>query len=381
MGSFSLSVQIRDFVRKDALQMLGNALEGCGGSGPSTAYSEAYRMIMRVGVSDKSFIVRMAAARCLKAFASIGGPGLGITELENSILYCLKALEDPVSSVRDAFAEALGGLLALAMNPEAQVKQQGNKGPAAVRKLEDGLQKHFILPFVRASGVRAKDLRVGLTLSWVSFLQVLHHKYNIPDSELQNFALVVMDILKGNDFADPHVLACVLYVLRVGIADQLTESSQRSFLGFLGRKLETADCSPSMRVATLRILSYLLNNLGEVPIEFKNILDNTVVGALCDSSSHVRIEAALTLRALAKVDPSCVGGLISYGVTTLHALRESGSLEKYQKLGSRFPPDRILISNNTVHIGRYVLVCQQTDMRTAHYRTVDWGSASAPLPP
>lgn len=70
--------------------MLGNALEGCGGSGPSTAYSEAYRMVMRVGVSDKSFIVRMAAARCLKAFASIGGPGLGITELENSILYCLK---------------------------------------------------------------------------------------------------------------------------------------------------------------------------------------------------------------------------------------------------------------------------------------------------
>lgn len=43
---------------------------------------------------------------------------------------------------------------------------------------------------------------------------------------------------------------------------------------------------------------------------------------------QVRIEAALTLRALAKVDPSCVGGLISYGVTTLHALRESGSLEK-----------------------------------------------------
>uniref|UniRef100_A0A804JCK2 Uncharacterized protein n=1 Tax=Musa acuminata subsp. malaccensis TaxID=214687 RepID=A0A804JCK2_MUSAM len=139
----------QDFVRKDALQMLGNALEGCGGSGPSTAYSEAYRMIMRVGVSDKSFIVRMAAARCLKAFASIGGPGLGITELENSILYCLKALDDPVSSVRDAFAEALGGLLALAMNPEAQVKQQGNKGPAPVRMLEDGLQKHFILPFVR----------------------------------------------------------------------------------------------------------------------------------------------------------------------------------------------------------------------------------------
>ncbi|KAG6469148.1 hypothetical protein ZIOFF_073846 [Zingiber officinale] len=66
----------------------------------------------------------------------------------------------------------------------------------------------------------------------------------------------------------------------------------------------------------------------KVPLEFKNILDNTVVAALSDSSLQVRIESALTLRSLAKVDPTCVGGLISYGVTTLHALREGGSLEK-----------------------------------------------------
>lgn len=32
-----------------------------------------------------------------------------------------QALEDPVASVRDAFAETLGSLLALGMNPEAQV--------------------------------------------------------------------------------------------------------------------------------------------------------------------------------------------------------------------------------------------------------------------
>lgn len=43
---------------------------------------------------------------------------------------------------------------------------------------------------------------------------------------------------------------------------------------------------------------------------------------------QVRIEAALTLRALAEVDPTCVGGLISYGVTMLNALRENVSYEK-----------------------------------------------------
>jgi hypothetical protein len=33
----------------------------------------------------------------------------------------LKGLEDNVSAVRDSFAEALGSLLALAVNPDAQV--------------------------------------------------------------------------------------------------------------------------------------------------------------------------------------------------------------------------------------------------------------------
>ncbi|KAG6470886.1 hypothetical protein ZIOFF_071966 [Zingiber officinale] len=143
-----------DFVRKDALQMLDNALEGCGGSGPFTAYSEAHRIVMRVGVTDKSFIVRLAAARCLKTFANIDSPGLGPAELEGSIVYCLKALVDPTSSVRDAFAEALGGLLALATNPEAQVKR-GNKITVPAQKLEDNLQKHFILPFVKGKDLNA----------------------------------------------------------------------------------------------------------------------------------------------------------------------------------------------------------------------------------
>lgn len=40
------------------------------------------------------------------------------------------------------------------------------------------------------------------------------------------------------------------------------------------------------------------------------------------------MEAALTLHALAEVDPTCVGGLVSYGLTTLQALRETVSFDK-----------------------------------------------------
>lgn len=71
--------------------MLQNALEGSGGSAASSAYTEAFRLIMRFAVGDKSFVCRIAAARCLKAFAHIGGPGLGVGELDNAASYCVKA--------------------------------------------------------------------------------------------------------------------------------------------------------------------------------------------------------------------------------------------------------------------------------------------------
>ncbi|GFZ18959.1 HEAT repeat-containing protein [Actinidia rufa] len=290
-----------DFVRQEALHMLQNALEGSGGSAASSAYTEAYRIIMRLAVGDKSFSVRIAAARCLKAFANIGGPGLGVAELDNSASYCVKALEDPVSRVRDAFAEALGAVLALGMNPEAQVQPRG-KGQFTPKKLEGGLQKHLVLPFMKASGPRLKDIRIGVTLSWVSFLQAIRLKYLHPDSELQNFALQVMEMLRVDTSADAQAL------------------------------LQSPDASPSMKVAALRTLSHALKTLGEVPFEFKDVLDNTVVAALSHSSPLVWVEAALTLRALAEVDPSCVGGLISYGVTTLSALRENFSFEKGSNL-------------------------------------------------
>lgn len=73
--------------------MLHNALEGSGGNASSAVYSEAFRVITRIGVGDKSLSVRIRAARCLKAFANIGGPGLGTGELENCLSYCVKVLK------------------------------------------------------------------------------------------------------------------------------------------------------------------------------------------------------------------------------------------------------------------------------------------------
>ncbi|XP_010511629.1 PREDICTED: HEAT repeat-containing protein 5B-like isoform X1 [Camelina sativa] len=321
-----------DFVRQEAFILLQSALEGCGGTAAATAYSEAYRLITRFSTSEKSFVVRIAVARCLKAFSNIGGPGLGASEFDTLASYCVKGIEDPESSVRDAFAEALGSLLALGMHPEVHVQPRG-KGPfPPAKKLEGGLQRHLILPFTKAIGSRAKNTRFGLALSWVFFLQANRIRYLDSDSELQDYSLHVMDMLRGGSSIDAHALACVLYILRVGVIDQMMEPSQRSFSVFLGKQLQSSNASPSMKIVALRALSFTLKTLGEVPHEFKEFFDDTVGASLSHFLDLVRVEAALTLRALAEVDPTCVGGLTSFAVTTLNALRESLSFEKGEKL-------------------------------------------------
>ncbi|KAJ6396210.1 hypothetical protein OIU77_021275 [Salix suchowensis] len=269
--------------------MLEKALEGSGGSAASTAYTEAFRLITRIAIGDKSFVVRIAGARCLKVFASIGGPCLGVGEIENSASYCVKALEDPVLLVRDAFSEALGSLLALGMNPEAQVQPRG-KGPfPPAKKLEGGLQRHLALPFTKVSGTRLKDVRIGITLSWVYFLQAIRLKYLHPDSELQQYALQVMEMLRPDTSVDAHALAFGFVIvgfwlafftsLEWAVTDQMTEPTQRGFLVFLGKQLESSDVTPSMKIAALRTLSYTLKTLGEVPLEFKELFDSTIVAA------------------------------------------------------------------------------------------------------
>nr|CAN82240.1 hypothetical protein VITISV_044199 [Vitis vinifera] len=62
---------------------------------------------------------------------------------------------------------------------------------------------------IAASGVRLKNIRIGLTFSWVFFLQAIRLKYLHPDSELQNFALQIMDMLRADSSVDAQALAII----------------------------------------------------------------------------------------------------------------------------------------------------------------------------
>ncbi|KAJ8444763.1 hypothetical protein Cgig2_011725 [Carnegiea gigantea] len=111
--------KIEEYVGKEALYLLQNDLEGCGGLAATAAYTEAFRLITQFGVNDKALIVRISAARCLKAFANAVGPGLGVLELDAAANLCVK------------------------------VQPKGKGQFPLAKKLGGGLHKHLVFPFVK----------------------------------------------------------------------------------------------------------------------------------------------------------------------------------------------------------------------------------------
>uniref|UniRef100_A0A6N2LYY1 Uncharacterized protein n=1 Tax=Salix viminalis TaxID=40686 RepID=A0A6N2LYY1_SALVM len=68
----------------------------------------------------------------------------------------------------------------------------------------------------------------------------------------------------------------------------MTTPTQRGFLVFLGKQLESSDVTPSMKIAALRTLSYTLKTLGEgsnLKIELDSLNGQTTVLAALVSIS------------------------------------------------------------------------------------------------
>eukprot|EP00850_Spirogloea_muscicola_P019748 SM000198S05319 [mRNA] locus=s198:160554:177251:+ [translate_table: standard] len=315
-------------MRQAALTLLLDAVIGMRGGGPAIAYSEAVK-VMRTGVTDRSPAVRLASAKCIRAQAMAGGPFLAGGGADSLAAISLKALEDLVDSVRVGYAGALGVLLALSPSP-TQVPAKAKISPPT---REANLHKFLIQPFIKASGARCKDIRFSISLTWVSFLQA---SFSSAETDLASIALQAMSMLptaiKSN--YDVHSQACVLYILRVGLIDQMGEAAQKELTVTLTKQLGALDNSPPALVVTLRLLSYLLETLGEVPISTRESLDEHLLNNLGHTSVAVRVEAARALRSLALVDPACATGLMSVGITSLRALRESVAVMKGEKLQS-----------------------------------------------
>lgn len=128
----------------------------------------------------------------------------------------------------------------------------------------------------------------------------------------------------------------MLYVLRVGVIEQLGESGQRLLLdrlaGVLGAPL--GQFTP-VGVVTLEAMALLLEVLGEVSGDKRAELEPAIGAKVAGPHACLRLQAAAAVAALAVAEPSSAARLVGASLANLHA-----ALGKLVEATASAPPDR-----------------------------------------
>jgi hypothetical protein len=128
----------------------------------------------------------------------------------------------------------------------------------------------------------------------------------------------------------------VLYVLRVGVIEQLGEGGQRLLLDRLAAVLGAplGQYTP-VGVVTLEAMALLLEVLGEVSAEKRAELEPAVGAKVVASHACLRLQAAGAVAALVVAEPSSAARLVSASLANLDA-----ALSKLVAATAAGPPDR-----------------------------------------
>eukprot|EP00742_Colponemidia_sp_Colp-10_P008019 GILJ01008652.1.p1 GENE.GILJ01008652.1~~GILJ01008652.1.p1 ORF type:complete len:2092 (-),score=402.65 GILJ01008652.1:70-6057(-) len=289
------------FVRESAMICLKQMFE-VGISRLVDLHSEVWKTILK-SVQDRSQLVRIAAASCIVPFAS------QTTTVAWDVMagLCIKALDDPILSVRSAFAESLSGLLwnaiqTFAANKAAQIQAQaainaalasGNlpdkdkktdsgvnplaalKQKAAEDKKKSAVQIPdvetafaFLQPIFIKAGT-SRDVRLGICQTFIAF--ALRTRSNSP---MQTVIRTLLELLANprifatanNQSADVEELffirQTVSWTLR-NVLDLYNESQQVACVQELANWLGKTGTNDHQLICCLHSLSFLFLRLGE----------------------------------------------------------------------------------------------------------------------
>lgn len=338
---------------------------------------------------------RLGAADVLRAIAAAGGGQLWASSLSGYDFArnaCFAGIQDSSSSVRAAFARALGEIVnastSLAAKQSIEIAGTKPKYQQAQEKALAAVPDQCLaVPFAECAAASDRKACTALSQAWVWHLIQARLACGMDESLFVDPALKPLESLaaaciqangaseKGFCGTDgelgsgisggerPHAQACVLYILRAGVIEQLGEKGQRSLLQKMSVMLSnttTTDARSSGTTSTtvtvdvhssdsdhtihdtyaapppavvtstsnasyaaavdivlLEVTALLVESLGEIEAEVVDALEHLVCCKLIGPHAAVRIQAASTLAALAVGNPGSAARLMSSALKNL----------------------------------------------------------------
>ncbi|PRW58658.1 HEAT repeat-containing 5B isoform X2 [Chlorella sorokiniana] len=341
-----------------ALNVLAAAVEGVGGGHrhAQAVQQDVFRAVERLlsAREPPSSDVKQSCANVLRALGACGGAFLWANSLagfEAAKALCLAGLGDADAAVRAAFAQALAAIAVASSSDAAKdscraLEKKPKYKAAQEKALGDVPTACLTTPFVEAASYSNRPVCTALAQAWVAYLTAVRaggmEEQSFVDSALRVLEMLGAACLASGSYQEasivpgegelglgtgsgerPHAQACALYVLRVGVIEQLGEGGQRLLLDRLAGVLSAplGQYTP-VGIVTLEAMALLLEVLGEVSAEKRAELEPAIGAKVAGAHACLRLQAAAAVAALAVAEPSSAARLVGASLANLHAARE-----------------------------------------------------------
>ena len=302
-------------------------------------------------------------ADVFRAIAACGGAQLwanSMSSYEFSRTACLAGIEDPNAQVRAAYARALGEIVTASMSSEdakQSVSAAGSKQKhqhAQEKALAGVIEQCLVIPFAEAAAQSHRAACTALAQAWVHHLFGARLACGTDEAAFIEPALKPIDALRAACIAAgtnaekspftsefelglgigggerPHAQACVLYIMRAGVIEQLGEGGQRLLLERVTALLRASEeaggaaLTPTpVGIVALEVSTLLTEALGEVGPEAAAALEAAIAAKLIGPLASLRVQAASALAALAVAEPARAGRLMSLSLSNLRSAADN----------------------------------------------------------
>lgn len=283
---------------------------------------------VKLGVSD--------VLRAIVVVVPVESWGTGVLSLDSVRNLCMNGLKDSSLVVRHAYGRALGDLVA-----SLYKNMQGDESMVDKSMIFEKIDSFFGLPLMESLAAEDRTTSIAISKAWVHFLSSVKDMQGFDDTHFLELAKgplmsvraagTISKVERGTSSPDiglgvsistgerPFSQACVIYIVRCGIIEYMSEYGQKELLRSLSKAVTSSfqENAPSLIITQLELIKTLMETLGEVGHENADLVEHVLESCFVCPSAAVRWHAGSVVAALSITEPGRAANLFKKSLLSL----------------------------------------------------------------
>lgn len=288
---------------------------------------------VKLGISD--------VVRSISVVVPLESWSDGTLSLETVRNICMTGLKDPSSyMIRNAYNRALGDLVATIYRGSLCMST-GDEGKESKSIVSDAMESCLITPLAENLIAEDRNTSIALSQAWVHFLSGLKGSEGFDDAILLHLvkgplvslrvAGMTSSVERGPLGPDvglgapistgerPFSQACVAFIVKCGIIEQMGDQGKKELLRSLGQALKNGleEFPPSLSITYLDLIANIMETLGEIGSDIAGELEEVLGQCVTHPGAAVRWHAGSAIGILSITEPCRAATLLKFALGSL----------------------------------------------------------------